>query len=749
MQKNKFDISVIITAHHEGRLAHRTMRSLFRSIEYANKRGISTEVIIIMDSPDKKTEDYFSTYKNSGILFQKVDFGDPGSSRNYGVKQASGDYMAFLDADNLFGENWLYEAFVFLKQSIKDIVVHPEYHIVFENKNLIWQQISSNSNNFEVANLLEFNYWDTVCLTKRSVLMKYPYEIVPRRSGFGFEDWHWNCQTLAEGIEHHIVPGTVHFLRVKRTGSQLTFDIQSNRVIRPTRLFEPLIFAHELDREKKRVRLGEKHGNVTRERVSFKKRVFRFLWRRTNNFRHRYHKPLRSVMKIVYSCYPGLRNLVNSISQSNVVNNTAQSVVNLPDWLITEWKAIHEIEPQIFPEKRFIQNILFYNVPHSKIGKYYVELCQLFGKNVSHVFLVPWLKTGGADLVTLNYIEVLVKYKLGNDVVVIATNDTDSPWAKRLPDDTRFIEFGKMCSFIFAQEQELLLTRLLLQMAPHAIHNINSDLGYRIFVKYGSALKSVSNLYVDTYCKDVTEEGKSAGYPFMYLPECFDNLKAVASDNQSFLDRLNEIYAFDKEKLFVHYQPVQVPQKRINKVRAPKEYLDILWAGRIDRQKRPDILEKIARACEGHPFRLHVYGSSVIDTDTFTSRLKSLKNVTYYGGYDGLSSLPTEKYDLFLYTSQWDGLPNILIEAISLGLPIIASNVGGVSELIVNGKTGFLIDPYDDVTAYVDCLRKVYSDMLQLNSIVNNAHELINFRHSWERFVEDLKRFPDYVVNIG
>jgi len=120
--------------------------------------------------------------------------------------------------------------------------------------------------------------------------------------------------------------------------------------------------------------------------------------------------------------------------------------------------------------------------------------------------------------------------------------------------------------------------------------------------------------------------------------------------------------------------------------------------------------------------------------------------VTYYGIFNELSSLPIDAYDLFLYTSQWDGLPTILLDAIILKLPIIASNVGGVSELIISEKTGFLIEPYDDIDKYVECLTKIYNDRSSLSQIVDNAFELVSKRHSWVSFLENLKKFPGYIV---
>jgi glycosyltransferase involved in cell wall biosynthesis len=239
-----FDISVIIPAHHEGRLAHTTMRSLFRSVKYANERGVKTEIIIVMDKPDDKTLEYFSRYENSELLIKTVDFGDLGFTRNFGVNLSSGKYVTFLDGDNLYGQNWIYESVRYLEENNDiDIIVHPDYHIAFEAENGIWQQVSSNdSRKFNIKNLIEYNYWDAVCATKKQILLKYPYRATTGSKGFGFEDWHFNCETLAAGIEHLIIPGTVHFMRKKRTGSLATFTLQDNRIIRPTKLFEPAIF---------------------------------------------------------------------------------------------------------------------------------------------------------------------------------------------------------------------------------------------------------------------------------------------------------------------------------------------------------------------------------------------------------------------------------------------------------------------------------------------------------------------------
>ena len=83
--------------------------------------------------------------------------------------------------------------------------------------------------------------------------------------------------------------------------------------------------------------------------------------------------------------------------------------------------------------------------------------------------------------------------------------------------------------------------------------------------------------------------------------------------------------------------------------------------------------------------------------------------------------------DIYLSTSRWEGLPYALIEAQSLGIPIVATNVVGNNEVVENGKSGFLFEDAQQACRDIEILLnddKIYSKM--------QAEALLNFKDKFD-----------------
>src|SRR5262249_34664611 len=139
---------------------------------------------------------------------------------------------------------------------------------------------------------------------------------------------------------------------------------------------------------------------------------------------------------------------------------------------------------------------------------------------VSHVFLVPWLRTGGADLEALNYIRLAAEHPAAAGVLVLVTDQSAYPWARLLPAGVKLVDFAKLAGGLSARAAQRLLGTFLVQLGPRVIHNLNSRLGYEVFEGYGPALRRVAGLYASAFCEDVTPAGKAVGYAVDQIPRC-------------------------------------------------------------------------------------------------------------------------------------------------------------------------------------------------------------------------------------
>ncbi|MBI2340538.1 MAG: glycosyltransferase family 4 protein, partial [Deltaproteobacteria bacterium] len=146
----------------------------------------------------------------------------------------------------------------------------------------------------------------------------------------------------------------------------------------------------------------------------------------------------------------------------------------------------------------------------------------------------------------------------------------------------------------------------------------------------------------------------------------------------------------------------------------------ILTAGRLTAQKGIDtLLQSFCRLKPSlkKPVQLWIVGDGPLRSslEDLTADL-GIRNDVFFLGWRDRETLKTfySSADLFILPSLDEGMPNVVLEAMAMGLPIVATNVAGTRELVREGKNGYLVPPKNP-EALADILSQLISrdDLLQ------------------------------------
>ncbi|MCL2542643.1 MAG: glycosyltransferase family 2 protein [Nocardioidaceae bacterium] len=231
---SRADIAAVITAHNEGDLAKVSMRSLQEAVAQARAAGLTVEVLAVLDNPDDETVAAFEDVP-AGVRVERVSFADQGHVRNHAVSVTDSDYLAFLDGDDLWTENWLVDAFDVCGRDPGRVIAHPEVNWFFGHQHNLYFLADQDDPEFDPAFARIANPWDALCMAPRSAHADHPYADRAVADGYAYEDWHWNLETLVAGYRHLVAPQTIHFKR-RRKKSQFMAARDAWVITRPSEL---------------------------------------------------------------------------------------------------------------------------------------------------------------------------------------------------------------------------------------------------------------------------------------------------------------------------------------------------------------------------------------------------------------------------------------------------------------------------------------------------------------------------------
>jgi glycosyltransferase involved in cell wall biosynthesis len=164
------------------------------------------------------------------------------------------------------------------------------------------------------------------------------------------------------------------------------------------------------------------------------------------------------------------------------------------------------------------------------------------------------------------------------------------------------------------------------------------------------------------------------------------------------------------------------------------------WFGRMTAVKRtPDLLDALAALREAGVDACLLLVGDGTDRATLEERAHELglARHCFFLGYQEEVAQWYAAIDAFALTSANEGTPVVAIEAMAAGRPVVATHVGGVSDVVRDGTDGFLVPP-GDTTALAERLERLALDPALRASLGESGRRRVLERYSVGRLVDDV-----------
>jgi len=135
-------------------------------------------------------------------------------------------------------------------------------------------------------------------------------------------------------------------------------------------------------------------------------------------------------------------------------------------------------------------------------------------------------------------------------------------------------------------------------------------------------------------------------------------------------------------------------------------------------------------------------GAQRIELETLA---KELKVKTIFAGWQSDMLPYYALMDIFVLPSLFEGLPNVILEAMAMKTPVIATDVGGNPDVLSNGENGFIV-PARDVSKLAFALTKLVENDDMRAKIGMKNRQKVEKDFQWSRTVEKIEKVYSEVV---
>jgi len=318
-------------------------------------------------------------------------------------------------------------------------------------------------------------------------------------------------------------------------------------------------------------------------------------------------------------------------------------------------------------------------------------------------FFIPHLHGGGMERVTVSLIKGLIVRGFAVDLVLV--NWGEGAYQKEISQECRIIDLGArraltsispFIRYLKRERPEVLITALTHVNVAALVARALSRVQVPLIVTEHSAF-SASHPYA--------ERQSTARFLPPLMRWLYPQADFIVGVSQGVVEDLKRVLRFGSEKFRVIYNPI-VDDRLLKKAEEPLDHPwfregespVILAAGRLHISKDfPTLLRAFALVRKQIPARLVILGEG--------EERKELENLAQELGIREHLDLPgfvenpykyMKRATVFVLSSQWEGLPTVLVEAMACGCPVVSTDCpSGPREILEDGEYGILVPPKD------------------------------------------------------
>lgn len=303
------------------------------------------------------------------------------------------------------------------------------------------------------------------------------------------------------------------------------------------------------------------------------------------------------------------------------------------------------------------------------------------------LYLVTSLNLGGAETLVINLCEKIKEFETN----ILAMNKVEDAFyeskANQLCNEVLFAKCKKR-RFILNNYR---VYKMIKKNNPDIIH-VNDSILAKVILPLVLLRKTKKTLY--TIHTDPERDGKSYRKLVNLIALKLLNIKFIAI-NESNLDKANKFYNTSKIELVQNGIDINKytikSKKNINK---DKEINFVNVARFFEVKNHKFLIDIFYELEKEYPnSKLHLFGDGPLlnEIKEYSQKIGLYDKISFYGNVKNINEILSDM-DIFIFPSLYEGSPLAIIEALATGIPIVASNRGGIPSLVKNYFNGFVCE---------------------------------------------------------